>query len=123
VAAGRDDDFEVEVRVPPQVRGYTAIGSIISRTYHLFLEAEVNCCLSNPELEIHAILYSDLDPELDPAEERHEPADWNPTVAKQAIFANLPPYIYNPSKRIVIRNQSGDASMLEDMGTEIMEKH
>jgi hypothetical protein len=44
------------------VTGYTAIGNIISRAYFLVLIAEVNCCFSNPELEIHTVLTSSLEP-------------------------------------------------------------
>ena len=39
VPTGMTESFTAEVRVPPEVVGYTAIGNIFSRHYFLTLEA------------------------------------------------------------------------------------
>ena len=99
--------------MPQKVIGYTAIGNIISRCYFLVMVAEMNCCYSNPELEIPAVLISSLEPELDKDENRVPPAGWNPVVARPLAFVNLKPYIYNPEKSIQIKNQHGQPMMME----------
>ena len=50
VAKGYLENFSCEVRLPPNFRGYTAIGNIISRAYYLTVLADVCCCYSNPHL-------------------------------------------------------------------------
>ena len=45
---GEKDNIQTEIKIPPEVIGYTAIGSIISRAYFLVLVAEMACCYSNP---------------------------------------------------------------------------
>ena len=62
IPKGGSEDFKAEVAVPPNIFSYTAIGNIFSRAIFLTLEAEVFCCYSNPKIELHTILLSDLEP-------------------------------------------------------------
>jgi len=65
VPKGMKDSFQFEMKIPPEFTGYTAIGSIIYRTYYLALIAEAGCCTSNPTLAVHTIVTTSLFPELE----------------------------------------------------------
>jgi hypothetical protein len=92
------NSFETEVRIPQEVTGYSAIGNIFCRAYYFTLVAEVFCCFSNPTLLLHTILNTTLEPELSNNEKEAPPEGWRPLVAQPRVFANLPPYIYEPCR-------------------------
>lgn len=64
IQVGTSLPFNVELKVPLEVLGYTAIGNVIYRAYFLELVAEVNCCYSNPRISKHIILNNTIQPEV-----------------------------------------------------------
>ena len=107
--------------IPPEVIGYTAVGNIISRAYYLTLIARVFCCYSDPCLEIPAVFVTYLEPEFEKEEKIEPPPGWNPMSYPVQTLMNLPPYIYQPTAGIMVRNQ-GEGVMV-NMQTDMTENY
>jgi hypothetical protein len=115
VAVGSSLPFNVEIKVPIEALGYTAIGSIIYRAYFLELVAEVNCCYSNPKVSRHVILNTSIQPPMDEDELTKPPEGWNPDVYPPVSFVNLKPFLYLPNHLIDVRNRHGMAQPMASM--------
>ena len=76
---------------------YTAIGSILSRTYFLLLKSDNICFHSSPDAEIPVVLRANHDGGAEKDEKMQVPEGWSPVKFPQKSFTSLRPYIYLPS--------------------------
>lgn len=108
IPSGGREEFEVDISLPKNFSGYTAIGNSISRAYFLCLILNSGCLFKNPFIEVPTVLINSIEPPFKSSEEQSLPEGWNPRVTLP-VQIQLIPYIYAPERQIQIRNQAGSA--------------